>query len=70
MTRLVPGVPEGCDQTPQDQGAEDGTDRAVVFGQRCKSAAEGGRKGPLFFRHRVSPHFRKDFVNIEQEGTV
>ena len=23
-----------------------------------------------FFRHRVSPHFRKDFVNIEQEGTV
>lgn len=55
MTRLVPGVPEGCEQTQQDQGAADGTDRAVVFGQRCKSAAEGGEEGFYMYFHKY--HF-------------
>ena len=58
------------EQVQQDQGAADGADCAVAFGQGCESAAEGSGKGTLFFRHKGSPRFRKDFMSTEQEGMV
>ena len=58
------------EQIQQDQGAADGADRAVVFRQGCESTAEGSGKGTLFFRHKGSPRFRKDFMSTEQEGLV
>ena len=38
-------------QVQQDQGAADGADRAVVFGQSCESTAESCKKRFDFFIH-------------------
>ena len=39
------------EQVQQDQGAADGADRAVVFRQSCKSAANTGKDNLHFFDH-------------------